>query len=71
MLGVLRYRAGLHDGGRLYQGLAAGLLSVSGVLVIFGGDAAQQLWVLAFFAALLVVGLGYGERMLVWWGAAG
>ncbi|TSE14893.1 hypothetical protein B1A87_002130 [Arthrobacter sp. KBS0703] len=71
VLGVLRYRAGLHDGGRLYQGLAAGLLSVSGVLVIFGGDAAQQLWVLAFFAALLVVGLGYGERMLVWWGAAG
>lgn len=71
VLGVLRYRAGLRDGGRLYLGLAAGLLSVSGILVIFGGDAAQQLWVLAFFAALLVVGLGYGERMLVWWGAAG
>lgn len=71
VLGLLRYRAGLRDGGRLYLGLAAGLLSVSGILVIFGGDAAQQLWVLAFFAALLVVALGYGERMLVWWGAAG
>lgn len=71
VLGVLRYRANLRDGGRLYLGLGAGLLSVSGILVIFGGDAAQQLWVLAFFAALLVVGLGYGERMLVWWGAAG
>lgn len=71
VLGVLRYRAGLPDGGRLYLGLAAGLLSVSGILVIFGGDAAQQLWVLALFVSLLVVGLGYGERMFVWWGAAG
>lgn len=70
-LGVLRYRAGLPDGGRLYLCLAAGLLSVSGILVIFGGDGAQQLWVLALSASLLVVGLGYGERMFVWWGAAG
>ena len=71
VLGVLRYWSTHRDGGRLYLGLAAGLLSVSGTLVIFGGDAAQQLWVLALFAALLVAGLGYGERMLVWWGAAG
>ena len=71
VLGVLRYRSDFRDGGRLYLGLAAGLLSVSGILVIFGGDAAQQLWVLALFAALLVAGLGYGERMPVWWGAAG
>lgn len=26
---------------------------------------------LAFFAALLVASLRYGERMFVWWGAAG
>jgi hypothetical protein len=71
VLGVLRYGSGQPDAGKLYLGLAAGLVSMSGLLVIFGGDGAQQFWVLAFFAAVLLVGLGYGERMLVWWGAAG
>ncbi|MBT2521344.1 hypothetical protein J7E80_10195 [Arthrobacter sp. ISL-28] len=71
VLGVLRYRSGHTDAGKLYLGLASGLLSLTGLLVIFGGDGAQQLWVLAFFAALLVAGMGYGERMFVWWGAAG
>lgn len=71
VLGVLRYRSGQPGAGKLYLGLAAALVSLSGLLVIFGGNGAQQLWVLAFFAAVLVVGLGYSERMLVWWGAAG
>lgn len=71
VLGVLRYLSNSADAGKLYLGLASGLLSLTGLLVIFGGDGAQQLWVLTFFAALLVAGLGYGERMFVWWGAAG
>lgn len=71
VLGVLRYRSGHAAGGKLYLGLAAGLLSLCGVLVILGGNGAQQLWVLAFFSLLLVAGLGYGERLFVAWGAVG
>ncbi|WP_457974103.1 hypothetical protein [Arthrobacter sp. D1-17] len=71
MLGVLRYGVGQRDAGKLYLGIAAGLLSVSGLLVIFSGDGNQQLWVLALFAMLLVAGLTFSERMFVWWGAAG
>ena len=71
VLGVLRYGANQRDAGRLYLGLAAGLLSVSGLLVIFSGDSVQQFWVLALFAVLLVAGLTFSERMFVWWGAAG
>jgi hypothetical protein len=71
VLGVLRYGAGQRDAGKLYLGIAAGLLSVSGLLVIFNGDSIQQFWVLALFAVLLVAGLTFSERMFVWWGAAG
>jgi hypothetical protein len=71
VLGLLRYRSAYPAAGKLYLGLASGLLSVSGLSVIFGGDAARQYWVLAFFAVLLVAGLWFGERMFVWWGAAG
>ena len=39
--------------------------------VVFGGTGAQQLWVLVLLALLLVAGLVAGERMFVWWGAAG
>jgi len=71
VLGVLRYGASQHDAGKLYLAVAAGLLSVSGLLVIFSGDSVQQFWVLALFAVLLVAGLTFSERMFVWWGAAG
>lgn len=71
VLGLLRYRSGHEAAGKLYVGVAAGLLSLGGLLVILGGDGAQQLWVLACFALLIVAGLGYGERLFVWWGAAG
>lgn len=71
VLGVLRYGTGQRDAGKLYLGLASGLLSVSGLLVIFSGDSVQQFWVLALFAVLLVAGLTFNERMFVWWGAAG
>lgn len=71
VLGVLRYGASQHDAGKLYLAVAAGLLSVSGLLVIFSGDSVQQFWVLALFAVLLVAGLTLSERMFVWWGAAG
>ena len=49
----------------------AGLLTLSGLGIIVGGDAGQQLWVLALMAVLLMAGLGFGERLFVWWGAAG
>jgi hypothetical protein len=52
-------------------GAAAGLLTLSGLGVVFGGTGSQQLWVLVLFAGLLLAGLGLGERLFVWWGAAG
>jgi hypothetical protein len=57
--------------GRLRVGSAAGLLSLSGLAVVFGGTDGQQLWVLVLLAGLLLVGLGLGDRLFVWWGAAG
>ena len=36
-----------------------------------GGDPGQQLWVLALMAVVLMAGLAFGERLFVWWGAAG
>jgi hypothetical protein len=51
--------------------VAAGLLTLSGLGIIFGGDAGQQLWVLALMAVVLMAGLAFGERLFVWWGAAG
>ena len=53
--------------------VAAGgvLLSLSGLGVVFGGTGAQQLWVLVLLALLLLAGLGLGDRLFVWWGAAG
>jgi hypothetical protein len=70
-LGALRYAAAHHRAGRLRVGTGAGLLSLSGLDVVFGGTGAQQLWVLVLLALLLLVGLGLGERLFVWWGAAG
>jgi hypothetical protein len=52
-------------------GAAAGLLSLGALGVVFGGSGAQQLWVLVLLALLLVAGLVAGERLFVWWGAAG
>lgn len=71
VLGGLRHIAGSQVAGRLLVGAAAGLLSLSGLGVVFGGTGAQQLWVLVLLAALLVAGLGMGDRLFVWWGAAG
>ena len=71
VLGGLRYFSGDPGAGRFLVGAAAGLLSFSGLGVVFGGTGAQQLWVLVLLAALLVAGLVVGERLFVWWGAAG
>ena len=57
--------------GRVLLSGGAGLLTLSGLGIIVGGDAGQQLWVLALMAVLLMAGLGFGERLFVWWGAAG
>jgi hypothetical protein len=70
-LGALRYGAGYRTAGRLLVAVGAGLLSLSGLGLIFGGTSGQQLWVLVLLAVLLMVGLGLGERLFVWWGAAG
>ncbi|WP_457963144.1 hypothetical protein M1E17_17000 [Arthrobacter sp. D1-29] len=70
-LGALRYGAGHRTAGRMLVAAGAGLLSLSGLGVIFGGTGGQQLWVLVLLAILLMVGLGLGERLFVWWGAAG
>jgi hypothetical protein len=47
------------------------VLGLSGVGILFGGSGGQQLWILALHAVLLLSGLLIGERMFVWWGAAG
>ncbi|WP_426226330.1 hypothetical protein [Pseudarthrobacter sp. DSP2-3-2b1] len=70
-LGFLRYLSGSPSAGRFLTGAAAGLLSMSGLGILFGGGGGQQLWVLVLLALLLVAGLGLGERLFVWWGAAG
>jgi hypothetical protein len=70
-LGASRYAAGHHRAGRFMVAAGGGLLSLSGLGVVFGGTGAQQLWVLVLLALLLLAGLGLGERLFVWWGAAG
>nr|WP_201762439.1 hypothetical protein [Pseudarthrobacter psychrotolerans] len=71
VLGGLRYFSGNQAAGRFLVGAASVLLSLSGLGVVFGGAGEQQLWVLVLLALLLVAGLGLGERLFVWWGAAG
>ncbi|HEY8753103.1 MAG TPA: hypothetical protein VIM40_05595, partial [Arthrobacter sp.] len=71
LLGAGRYLSGNQAAGRFLVGAAAVLLSLTGLGVVFGGAAGQQLWVLVLLALLLVAGLGLGERLFVWWGAAG
>ena len=71
ILGGLRYVSGNQSAGRFLVGAAAGVLSLGGLGVVFGGTVAQQLWVLVLLAVLLVAGLAMGDRLFVWWGAAG
>ena len=71
VLGGLRYFAGNQAAGRFLVGAASVLLSLSGLGIVFGGNGGQQLWVLVLLALLLTAGLGLGERLFVWWGAAG
>jgi len=71
LLGAGRYLSGNQTAGRFLVGAASVLLSLTGLGVVFGGAAGQQLWVLVLLALLLVAGLGLGERLFVWWGAAG
>ncbi|WP_426987239.1 hypothetical protein [Pseudarthrobacter sp. Y6] len=71
VLGGLRYFSGNQAAGRFLVGAASVLLSLSGLGVVFGGAGGQQLWVLVLLALLLTAGLGLGERLFVWWGAAG
>lgn len=71
VLGGWRYVSGHQRAGRFLLAAAAGLLSLGGLGVVFGGTGAQQLWVLVLLALLLVAGLLAGERLFVWWGAAG
>ena len=47
------------------------LLTLSGLGIVVGGTGSQQLWVLVLSAGLLLAGLGLGDRLFVWWGAAG
>lgn len=70
-LGTMRFISGDRTAGRLQLSIGAGLLSLSGLGILLSGNDAQQLWVLALFAVLLVAGLGYSERIFVWWGAGG
>ena len=70
-LAALRFASGQRSAGRVLAGAAAGLLTLSGLGVVFGGTGSQQLWVLVLFAGLLLGGLGLGDRLFVWWGAAG
>ncbi|MGY4540613.1 hypothetical protein ACVWY0_000514 [Arthrobacter sp. UYNi723] len=71
VLGGLRYFAGNQTAGRFLVGAASVLLSLSGLGIVFGGNGGEHLWVLVLLALLLVAGLGLGERLFVWWGAAG
>lgn len=71
VLGGLRYFTGNQAAGRLLVGAASVLLSLSSLGIVFGGNGGQQLWVLVLLALLLMAGLGLGERLFVWWGAAG
>ena len=71
VLGGLRYFTGNQAAGRLLVGAASVLLTLSGLGVVFGGNGGRQLWVLVLLALLLTAGLGLGERLFVWWGAAG
>jgi len=71
LLGAFRYLSGNQTAGRFLVGAGSALLSLTGLGVVFGGAAGQQLWVLVLLALLLVAGLGLGERLFVWWGAAG
>ncbi|MBT2594475.1 hypothetical protein [Arthrobacter sp. ISL-72] len=71
VLAALRYIAGFRTAGRTLLGSGAALLGLSGLGILFGGSGSQQLWVLVLHAALLLAGLLIGERMFVWWGAAG
>ena len=76
VLGALRLASGTRGAGHRRAGQvllsgAAGLLTLSGLGIILGGDAVQQLWVLALMAVVLMAGLAFGERLFVWWGAAG
>ena len=71
VLGGWRYASGQQRPGRFLVGAAAGLLSLGGLGVVFGGTGVQQLWVLVLLALLLAAGLVTGERLFVWWGAAG
>ncbi|XTR53106.1 hypothetical protein ACOM2C_08315 [Pseudarthrobacter sp. So.54] len=57
VLGALRLAAGNRPVARAEWAAGAGLLSLSGLGIIFGGDPSQQLWVLAVLAVLLVAGL--------------
>lgn len=76
LLGALRLASGYRGAdhrrtGRALVSVAAGLLTLSGLGIIFGGDPGQQLWVLALMAVVLMAGLAFGERLFAWWGAAG
>lgn len=71
LLGALRLASGNRPAVRALWSGAAGLLTLSGLGIIFGGDPGKQLWVLALMAVLLMAGLAFGERLFVWWGAAG
>ncbi|MDN4643598.1 hypothetical protein [Arthrobacter sp. PsM3] len=71
VLGALRQLSGNRAAVRVLWSGGAGLLTLSGLGIILGGDPGQQLWVLALMAVLLMAGLAVGERLFVWWGAAG
>ena len=69
-LAAMRFAAGFRPAGRILLGSGAALLGLSGLGILFGGSGGQQLWVLALTAPA-VSGLGFGERLFVWWGAGG
>lgn len=71
VLGTLRLVSGNRPAVRVLWSGGAGLLTLSGLGIIFGGEPWKQLWVLALMAVLLMAGLAFGERLFVWWGAGG
>ncbi|MDP5228088.1 MULTISPECIES: hypothetical protein [Arthrobacter] len=55
----------------LFSCVFAGGASLSAILALTDGDAAQQFWVLVSFAAVVVAGLLQQRPLFSWWGSAG
>ncbi|WP_115790327.1 hypothetical protein [Arthrobacter silvisoli] len=71
VVAVLCYIRSARARGRAWLVAASVLLSLSAAAALLSGTPAQQLWILAGFALLLLAGLLLSERTFNWWGALG